>query len=141
MTDDGTLAALPQLPPPDDLAEAGEAFWVAFTENVTELSPAARSLLVEVCRTHDAIEALQAEVAGGVMSTGSQGQEIVNPAVLEARNQRAMLHRLLAALSGAAESGGVKTARSIAGSQNAEKQWDGKDTEVKREKRLRAQNK
>jgi len=124
---------------PKDLSVVGADFWTTYLKenSVTELRPDVRSILHEVCRTHDAIELLQAEVATqGVLESGSQGQVVINPAVPEARQQRVLLRQLLTALNDSTN--GIKSARDVANKQNATTQWQNKDTEARRERRLRA---
>lgn len=84
---------------PAGLAARGETFWLStMAENV--LTGAELELLTEVARTMDDLDMLAAAiVSGGATVTGSQGQQVINPALTEARGQRQVLHRLLAALA------------------------------------------
>lgn len=84
--------------PPSGLAERGERFWLT-TMAVYELTESELVLLTEACRTMDNLDSLAASIASdGPMTMGSTGQPVVNPALTEARGQRVVLHRLLAAL-------------------------------------------
>ena len=104
------------LPAPKGLAARGRAYWGTITEKY-EMTISETELLREVCRTLDNLDALAAVVAAdGATTTGSQGQIVVHPALTEARGQRLVLHRLIAALALPAEeipSGAVL--RSMAG--------------------------
>ena len=76
----------------------GRRFWRE-TLSEFELSEAEREILAEVSRTLDDLDRLAVAIAdAGAMTVGSQGQPVVNPALTEARGQRAVLHRLVAAL-------------------------------------------
>ena len=82
---------------PVGLSEAGKRLWCALSDEF-ELSPHELELLREAASTADQIAALQALVeADGLMMTSPQGQK-VHPAAVEARQQRIVLARLLAAL-------------------------------------------
>lgn len=84
---------------PAGLGERGRRFW-RDTVAVFELERDERELLVEACRTLDAIEDLQAAVAAdGTVTRGAQGQLRAHPALSELRHNRAALGRLLAQLS------------------------------------------
>jgi hypothetical protein len=62
------------------------------------------ALLIEACRTVDDIEALQRQIASEPMTTtGSRGQDVVNPLRAELRSQRLLLARLLSQLDVPAE--------------------------------------
>lgn len=64
-----------------------------------ELRPDELSVLEEACRTADVIDALEAIVKEqGLMTAGSMGQPVVHPAVVEARQQTALLGSLLRSL-------------------------------------------
>src|SRR5947207_3200946 len=81
---------------PIRLGPAGRAFWRAVVKVYEGLEPQERELLTQACSVLDVIAELEATVkADGVMLTGSQGQPVLNPAIGEARLQRAELRRLL----------------------------------------------
>ncbi len=84
-------------------------------------------LLAEACRTLDNLDALAAAIAeNGTMVAGSQGQMVVNPALTEVRGQRALLHRLLAALGLKDEDGQqVPTAQTLRASRAGQARWQG----------------
>ncbi|CCH77738.1 hypothetical protein BN12_220016 [Nostocoides japonicum T1-X7] len=84
--------------PPAGLGTRGRRFWRS-TLSSFELSDAEILVLEEACRTLDDLDRLEEMVAQhGPSVKGSQGQVVVNPALTEARGQRAILHRLIAAL-------------------------------------------
>jgi hypothetical protein len=85
-------------PVPAGLADRGSTFWTA-TTGVYDLSKSELSVLAEACRTMDQLDRLNAQVsADGTMIAGAVGQPVLHPAIGEARAQRVVLHRLLAAL-------------------------------------------
>jgi P27 family predicted phage terminase small subunit len=99
---------------PSGLDKPGRALWRAIWADLgpeLELDARERELLRRACRTADELEQLEAAVdRDGVMSLGSEGQPVVNPAVREARQLRLTLARLLGQLDlGAA--GTVRTQR------------------------------
>lgn len=80
-------------PPPADLADNGRSLWLAVLGEY-ELERHEELLLAQACRTVDLLDALAARVAAdGEMLDGR-----VHPAVVEARQQRIALARLVAAL-------------------------------------------
>lgn len=83
--------------PPPGLAVAGTDLWHAVT-GAFELSAHELLLLKEAARTADLLDALEALVAQeGPVTESPQGQR-ANPAAVEARQQRIVLARLVAAL-------------------------------------------
>lgn len=80
--------------PPDDLGEAGRAYWSRVVEEY-DLGAVEEPALVQVCRTLDTLAALDEAVRthGVVTDTGK-----VSPAIVEQRQQRAILVRLLGLL-------------------------------------------
>jgi hypothetical protein len=85
--------------PPVGLGPRGRRFWRSTIADY-ELTEGELEVLAEAARTLDDLDRLAAAIAEhGAMTTGSQGQPVVNPALTEARGQRAVLHRLLAALA------------------------------------------
>jgi len=97
-----------------------------------DLSMAERVTLQEACRIADRVDDLEAEVAlHGVMIPGSRKQLIINPAIVEARQQQAQLSRLLGQLGyGSAtdkeESAGegLLSLASVRASRAANARWD-----------------
>ena len=78
---------------PSGLKSSGRRLWKA-TTGPLELDEHERALLLEACRTADQLDALEAEVAAdGVLVDGKP-----HPALVEARQQRITLTRLVAAL-------------------------------------------
>src|SRR4051794_39384619 len=83
--------------PPAGLSQTGRKLWRAVAGGF-ELGGPGGALLREVCRTADAIDTLQALLdAEGLTSNSSQGLR-VHPALVELRQQRIALARLLVAL-------------------------------------------
>lgn len=81
-----------------DLGVRGRAFWDAVQEDF-EFDERESELLLESCRTMDAIDALVVAVSThGTMVEGSKGQPTLNPAIPELRQQQAALGRLLGQL-------------------------------------------
>ena len=101
---------------PAGLATRGKRYWSAVM-GAFDLTDSELEVLLEVCRTLDSLDALDAAVAErGAMVPGSAGQPVVNPALTEARGQRALLHRLMAALALPDEDGAsIPTAHSQRG--------------------------
>src|SRR5580765_8398052 len=93
--------------PPAGLGARGVAFWSAVTARYG-LSDSEVEILTEACRTLDDLDRLADGVAEhGAMVVGSMGQPVVNPALTELRGQRAVLHRLIAALQLPDDTGAV----------------------------------
>lgn len=85
-------------PPPDDLAESGRALWEQVTRTYVIDAEQDRIQLVQVCRTADLCDTLHAlATAEGPLADSSQGIR-THPAVVELRQQRIVLARLLAAV-------------------------------------------
>jgi hypothetical protein len=84
-------------PPPDGLGERGRGLWSAILADFT-LQAHEMTLLLEACRTVDAVQRLEDIVKReGVLNASPQGLR-AHPALVEARQQRMTLARLLAAL-------------------------------------------
>jgi phage terminase small subunit len=82
---------------PRGLRAPGRRLWEAVISGF-ELDPPELELLGEACRTVDLIAVLRAEAAkNGVVIASNQGPRI-HPAVVEARQQRLTLAKLLSAL-------------------------------------------
>jgi hypothetical protein len=82
---------------PKGLKTSGRRLWSAITRDY-ELSVHEMSLLLQAARTADVLDALQREIdAAGAIVDSPQGAK-ANPALVEARQQRIALARLLAAL-------------------------------------------
>ena len=110
---------------PDGIGGRGSAFWIS-VQGEMEFDRRETDLLIEVCRTLDMIDSLSAAVAiDGIMLTGSQGQQVLNSAVGELRQQQAAYARLVAQLNleGADESGAMKSPRAASASVTAKRRW------------------
>src|SRR5829696_4335496 len=82
--------------PPTDLDERGRAFWRAVHNVYSDMSPSELALLEAACRTLDAIDQLERQIAkDGTMISGASGQPVLHPALAEARQQRLAYARLL----------------------------------------------
>jgi hypothetical protein len=112
---------------PAGLGARGRRFW-RDTVGDFDLSDAELAVLVEACRTLDDLDRLADVVAAlGPMVTGSAGQPVVNPALTEARGQRAILHRLVSALQlPDPENKPMPTAASTRGHKAAAARWQRK---------------
>lgn len=83
--------------PPTGTRAGGRRLWASVAGQF-DLDEHETAILVEACRTVDALDALDARVrVQGVIVTSPQGDR-ANPALVEARQQRITLARLLAAL-------------------------------------------
>ena len=83
---------------PVGLKRRGAALWRSTTTEF-DLDPHELTTLREVCRTVDAIDSLQAVVdRDGVMNESAQGAR-AHPALVELRQQRLALTKLVAALA------------------------------------------
>jgi hypothetical protein len=103
--------------PPRGLSRRGRSLWRQLHADL-EYDPHETEVVLEACRTADAIDELHAVIArDGYTIAGSTGQTVVHPAVAELRQQQASLSRLLAGLNLSAafegEAGGVAQARTI----------------------------
>lgn len=87
-----TTASSPRAP--KGLQARGRGFWKAVTADL-ELEPHEVRLLEESCRVLDRLEALDAAIRRGGLTTGG-GR--VNPLLIEARLQGVTLARLIASL-------------------------------------------
>jgi hypothetical protein len=82
---------------PEGLRAPGKRLWASIVD-VFDLDEHELAMLVEACRTVDVLDLLDARVRSeGPTVTGPQGVK-ANPALVEARQQRIALARLLAVL-------------------------------------------
>lgn len=82
---------------PPGLRAGGKKLWSAVCEDY-ELAAHELSVLLQACRTVDSLDALEEVVrAEGVTAESSQGAR-VHPCLVEARQQRLALAKLLASL-------------------------------------------
>ncbi|GGB19511.1 hypothetical protein GCM10011492_06690 [Flexivirga endophytica] len=111
---------------PNGLNKRGRAYWKITTE-AYELTDSEQALLLEVCRCLDNLDQLAAAIeTHGAMVAGAAGQPVVNPALTEARGQRAILHRLIAALALPDVDGdAVPTGHSLRGAAANQARWKG----------------
>ncbi|SFV21303.1 P27 family phage terminase small subunit [Micrococcus terreus] len=123
---------------PGGLGERGAGFWRRTVRDY-ELTDSEVQLLAEACRTLDQLDALALAVeTDGATVRGSMGQTVVHPALGEARGQRQVLHKLLAALAlpdltdEKAET--LPTPRQVSARKAAEARWAGHDTEAGRKR-------
>lgn len=116
------------LKPPKYLGRRGRRFWRRVTADF-DLSDSEFELLTEACRCMDRLEALDTALRErGPFIPGSAGQEVLNPAAGEARQQQIVLHRLLAALKLQDDEGqdmGIPSAKVGAASTAAHARWSG----------------
>lgn len=83
---------------PVGLSGSGERFWNEVTSSY-KLRMDEKRVLEDACRSMCLIDRLEENVASaGLYTTGSMGQEVINPLFTELRQQRAGLARLLAQL-------------------------------------------
>jgi hypothetical protein len=84
--------------PPGGLSEHAADLWWSVLER-WKLEPAELALLREVVRVQTRCDVLAGVVeAEGPVAIGSRGQQVVSPAMVEARQQELVLGRLIAAL-------------------------------------------
>lgn len=84
---------------PKDLSEGGKHLWDEIVGGSGDLDIIQLTLLEEACRCQDRLDDLDEAIRTiGPMTTGSQGQEVVNPALTEARGQQTTQYRLLATI-------------------------------------------
>ncbi len=83
---------------PAELGVSGRRLWDAALAD-QEFDVHEELLLMEACRTVDLLDRLAAEAATGELTVMNQkGDRIANPVVVEARQQKLVLARLLASL-------------------------------------------
>jgi hypothetical protein len=109
---------------PPGLREHGRALWAEVVD-VYELTAAELRLLGQACQTLDVIADLEAQVAeDGLMADGSKGQDVLHPAVAEARHQRVTFGRLLGQLALPDEDGNtIRTPHQLRGRAGARARW------------------
>lgn len=95
------------IPAPRGLSAKGKRIWKDVTSKY-ELRVDELDTLEDVCRESDLIEQLEAALAGmEIISTGSMGQDVVNPLVAELRQHRATKKSLWSALKLPEDSTGI----------------------------------
>jgi phage terminase small subunit len=112
---------------PDGLGTAGKALWKEVLADLPggwEFDRRELGYLTLACRQADHLSALEAViVAEGVMSAGSTGQPVVHPAVVEARQARLAVSRLLGAIPMEGANGEEESAASTRGRKAAQARW------------------
>ena len=87
----------PGTSPSKRFGEGGSALWREVSEEIGGLDATQSALLAEACRIQDRLDALDLVIRDlGAMVKGSMGQDVVNPALTEARGQQTTQYRLLA---------------------------------------------
>lgn len=93
----------PTSSPPGGLGDAGRDLWFAIHAGLPdgwELDEREAALLALAARQADHVAGLERVVAeDGLMAVGSTGQQVVNPAVQEARQGRQTINQLLGRIS------------------------------------------
>lgn len=82
---------------PKGLGRSGSALWREVTSTY-DLRADELRVLEAACRAVDRIDAMEDERDGAVMATGSMGQPVVHPLLVEIRNHEAQVASLLARL-------------------------------------------
>ena len=112
-------------PAPKNMGARGLRFWRDITAQYVLRTDELR-LLEDACRTMSLIDKLEQGVAENPLYlTGSQGQQVINPAISELRQQRNSLKSILAALNipdEEAASSGVE-ARRVQARDAAKSRW------------------
>jgi hypothetical protein len=102
---------------------AGKALWSRLTE-VYGFTPTEVQLLTMACRQADDLAKLDGAVKRyGIHVTGSMGQKVLNPALIEARLARQAIARLLGQLDLPNPEEKPQTAASRRASKAANKRW------------------
>jgi hypothetical protein len=113
---------------PSGLGKAGRALWRAVADPaVYELRPDELVVLEQCCRSADLIARMETDAAAAdLTTTGSMGQLVINPVVIELRQQKITLARLLFQLGlpdGGAQGAGLGHARSVLARKAAIARW------------------
>lgn len=108
---------------PTKLSTKSRRLWNSVTETY-ELRADELRILEDACREIDLIERLEAElVEGDLIVLGSQGQPVANPLVVEIRQHRGQLQRLLGSLKLPDEDGRAAESRSSSARTAANARW------------------
>ncbi|MEX2274905.1 MAG: hypothetical protein WEA10_05000 [Actinomycetota bacterium] len=108
---------------PGGLGTAGRALWDQMTEDIT-YRPDEYAVLAQACKLLDTIATLQAAVDGAPLTvTGSTGQQVINPLLIELRLTRAELTRQLARIDVPTEED--EETRSTKARRSANARWHG----------------
>ena len=83
---------------PEGLGEAGSTLWDSLVGEF-ELGPHEVRILIDACKVADVIDRCDQQAANDpLIAMGSMKQPVINPAIAEARVQRALLANLLSKL-------------------------------------------
>jgi hypothetical protein len=115
--------------PPDDLGAAGRELHDRLTAGIV-FRPDEWAVVVLACRTADTLAVLAEAMDGQpLLTTGSTGQPVVHPLILELRAQRDALARLLSRIplpdDDEDEASEARRRRSAAASRAAKARWHG----------------
>jgi P27 family predicted phage terminase small subunit len=120
---------------PSGLDDAGRRLWRSIwrgLEDGWELDEREVELLQRACTSADHIAELEETVAEeGVTAYGAAGQVVAHPALVELRQQKLVLQRLLGALA-LPEEANVTSAASKRAQAAANKRWHGKNRTARR---------
>jgi hypothetical protein len=126
---------------PDDLGDAGSALWASIVGELgTDWRFDAReaAVLTAAAKQADTVADLEAAVArDGIMVAGAAGQTRLNGAVIELRQARVALARLLGDIHLPDEDDRPATVASERGRRAAQARWSKTLTNAERERRLR----
>jgi P27 family predicted phage terminase small subunit len=115
------------LAPPTGLRKAGKRLWKSITADVGHgwrLDARELHLLERACRVEDELRILEEAVdTSGPMVSGSKGQPVVNPALVEARQLRLVQQRLLGGIELCDPAHGTRSAPSAHASAAAHARW------------------
>jgi phage terminase small subunit len=113
---------------PSSLGNRGRALWVSVAKALPEdweFDERERAILAMAARQADDLERLDNAIEQhGAMTTGSTGQLVVNPAVIEARQARLAINRLLGELSLPDEDEQPRTSAGLRAQKAAATRWD-----------------
>jgi len=124
---------------PTGLGKEGRALWRSVIDDVAsrgtdeldcELDPRELKLLEHACRVEDRIVALQELVdKQGLRVRGSKGQQVLNPAIAEIRQQQIVQQRLLGQIGLDVGTGEKTGAASNRARHAAQARWSRRDDE------------
>ena len=116
---------------PAGLKARGRALWKALSSDLTAgfaFDSRELHLLNEACLVADHVADLETVLSKeGMTSTGSAGQTVAHPALVESRQQRLVLVRLLASLEFGDAAAGGESLNSRRASHAAESRWTRRD--------------
>lgn len=122
--------------PPEGLRTAGKRLWRDIHRQLVEeaeLTERETAILLQACKQADDLARLEEAVeSGGVEVPGSMGQTRLNPALIELRQGRIVLMRLLGELDLSEPEEPADTARSQRARHAATARWRQRDELAKR---------